>query len=157
MDIEVKAPELEYVGVYDAMLKAPLQYEGLYGTRMIVEITGGEYRAASGERGELLTGGADWILLGPDGYARLDVRAQIQMEDGAIIYTQYYGLLEMNEAVTSALGNGTATSFDDQYFRTNPRFETSDPAYEWLQQGLFVGQGRVIEGLGVQYNVFRVR
>ena len=62
----------------------------------------------------------------------------------------------MNEAVQNALANGTATSFDDQYFRTNPRFEVSDPAYAWLQQGLFVGQGRIIEGPGVQYNVFRV-
>ena len=82
--------------------------------------------------------------------------AQIRMDDGAILYVQYFGLLEMNEAVTDALANGTATGFDDQYLRTNPRFETSDPKYAWLQQGLFVGQGRVIEGLGVQYNVFRV-
>jgi len=156
MDFSVKAPELEYVGTYDAMLKPPLELNGPFGTRLILEVIGGEFRAASGERGELLTGGGDWALVGDDGYARLDVRAQVRMDDGAILYAQYFGLLEMNEAVAGALANGTATGFEDHYFRTNPRFETSDPKYAWLQQGLFVGQGRIIEGLGVQYNVFRV-
>ncbi len=156
MDVGVKVPELEYTGTYDAMLKPPLEVHGPFGMRNIIEVIGGEFRAASGDRGEVLTGGSDWLTVGEDGYGRLDVRAQVRMEDGAIIYVQYLGVLEMNEAVTNALANGTATGFEDQYFRTSPRFETSDPKYAWLQQGLFVGQGRVIEGLGVQYNVFRV-
>jgi hypothetical protein len=125
MDVSVKAPELEYVGTYDAMLKPPLELNGPFGTRLILEVIGGEFRAASGERGELLTGGGDWALVGDDGYARLDVRAQVRMDDGAILYAQYFGLLEMNEAVAGALANGTATGFEDHYFRTNPRFETS--------------------------------
>ena len=157
MDVDVRAPELEYVGTYEAMLKPPLEVDGPFGMRQILEILGGEYRAASGERGDLLTGGGDWLLAGEDGYGRLDVRAQIRMEDGATLFVQYLGVLEMNEAVQTALANGTATNFDDQYFRTTPRFEVSDPNYAWLQQGVFIGQGRVIEGLGVQYNVFRVK
>ncbi len=157
MEIDVKAPELEYVGTYEAMVKPPLEVDGPFGMRQILEVVGGEFRAASGGRGELLTGSGDWLLVGDDGYARLDVRAQVRMDDGAILFVQYFGVLEMNETVQDALANGTATDFDDQYFRTNPRFEVSDPNYAWLQQGLFVGQGRVIEGLGVQYNVFRVK
>ena len=157
MDIDVKAPELEYVGTYEAMVKPPLEVDGPFGMRQILEVVGGEFRAASGGRGELLTGSGDWLLVGDDGYARLDVRAQVRMDDGEILFVQYFGVLEMNETVQDALANGTATDFDDQYFRTTPRFEVSDPNYAWLQQGLFVGQGRVIEGLGVQYNVFRVK
>src|SRR5205807_4149913 len=116
-----------------------------------------DFYGASGERGTLLTGGADWLLIGQDGWGRLDVRAQVQMSDGAILYVQYYGLIEMNDAVTAALQNGRATNFDQQYFRTKPRFETSDPRYTWLQQGVFVGQGRIIKGPGVEYNIFRVK
>jgi hypothetical protein len=156
MALTVSAPALEYVGTYDAKLKAPLQAGGPFGSRMIFEVVSGSFSAASGERGTLLTGGADWLLVGPDGWGRLDVRAQVQMADGAILYVQYFGLIEMNDRVMSALQNGTATSFDQQYFRTTPRFETSDPRYAWLQQGVFVGQGRIIEGVGVEYNVFRV-
>jgi hypothetical protein len=115
----------------------------------------GDFVGATGERGSLLRGGGDWLLIGPDGWGRLDVRAQMQMADGALIYVQYYGLIELNQAA-AALQGGTATGFDQQYFRTNPRFETSDPRYAWLQQSVFVGQGRIIEDLGVEYNVFRV-
>lgn len=156
MDLDVKAPELKYVGTYEARLNSPLDLDGPFGTRRILEIIGGELRTASGERGELLTGGADWLIVGPDGYGRLDVRAQVRMDDGAILYVQYNGVIELNGTVTDALAGGTATSFDDQYFRTTPRFETSDSRYEWMQQAVFVGQGRIIEGLGVQYNVYRV-
>ena len=88
MDDDVKVPELEYVGTYEAMLKPPLEVPGPFGMRQILEIVGGEYRTASGERGELLTGGGDWLLAGDDGYGRLDVRGQVRMDDGAIIFVQ---------------------------------------------------------------------
>ena len=76
MEADWKAPGLEYVGTYEAMLKPPLEIQGPFGMRQIPEISGGEHRAASGRRGELLTGGGDWLLAGDDGYARLDVRAR---------------------------------------------------------------------------------
>ena len=153
----VEAPQLEYVGTYNASLKPPIQAGGPFGTRMIFEVVGGEFRGAHGETGTFLTGGADWLLVGQDGWGRLDVRAQIQMADGVVLYVQYHGLIEMNDAVIGALQNNTPTNFDQQYFRTSPRFETSDPRYAWLQQNVFVGQGRIIAGPGVEYNVFRIK
>lgn len=56
-----------------------------------------------------------------------------------------------------ALQNGVSTDFDQQYFRTSPRFESSDPRYSWMQQSVFVGQGRIIAGPGVEYNLFRIK
>ncbi len=35
-------------------------------------------------------------------------------------------------------------------------FETGDARYSWLNQSVFVGEGRVLEGFGVEYRVFRV-
>jgi hypothetical protein len=157
MVASVGAPQLEYVATYNALLKPPIQAGGPFGTRMIFEVAGGEFHGASGERGALLTGGADWLLVGPDGWGRLDVRAQIQMADGPVVYAQYFGLIEMNEAVTDALAKNTSTTFEQQYFCTTPRFEASDPRYAWLQQSVFVAQGRIIPGPGVEYNVFRIK
>ena len=157
MSAIIEAPELVYVATYSALLKPPLQAGGIFGTRMFFEVVSGEFSAASGGRGKLLTGGGDWLLIGPDGWGRLDVRAQLQMDDGAIVYAQYFGLIEMNDAVARALQDGTSTTFDQQYFRTSRRFETSDPRYAWLQQSVFVGQGRIIAGLGVEYNLFQIR
>ena len=88
MALTVSAPDLEYIGTYDARLRPPLQTGGPFGARLIFEVVGGEFYAASGARGTLLTGGADWLLVGQDGWGRLDVRAQVQMADGAILYVQ---------------------------------------------------------------------
>ena len=142
---------------YHAMLKAPLPIgDGPFGTRMYFEATTGVVEGAR-IRGSLVGGGGDWILVGPDGYGRLDVRAQIETDDGAFIYVQYHGLLHMNEKVQAAIAGASATAFEDQYFRTTPRFETGDARYAWLNQSVFVAEGRIVEGFGVEYRVFRVK
>ena len=121
---------------------------------MVATVTGGWVK---GDRinGMLVGAGADWLLIGPDGWGRLDVRAQIRTDDGAVIYAQYGGLLELNEAVMSAMAPGGATGFDDQYFRTAPTMETGDERYAWVNTTLFVGEGRMHEN-GVEYKLYRL-
>ena len=139
---------------YQAHIDQPLAAgPGPFGTRLIFSVTGGWVR---GERlaGALVGGGGDWLLVGPDGWGRLDVRAQVQTPDGAVIYVHYTGVLEMNEAVQRAMAGGE-TGFDDQYFRTAPRLETGDPRYAWVNTTLFVARGRLVPG-GVEYEVHRV-
>jgi hypothetical protein len=148
--------ELEYEFEFHAMLKPPLEIgAGPYGTRLFFEATEGE---VTGERlsGRLLTGGGDWLLVGPDGWGRLDVRTQFETHDGAQIYVTYEGVLEMNEVFMGAFNEGRETAWEDQYFRTTPRLETGDPRYAWVNRSVFVGQGRAYPGLAVQYRVFRV-
>jgi hypothetical protein len=146
---------LEYECTYWAQLKAPLEIGGPYGARHFFEVTGGDL---TGERlrGRLLTGGGDWALIGPDGWGRLDVRAQIETNDGARILLTYYGLLSVNDVVQQALSAGAGTQYEDHYFRTTPRFETGDPRYAWLNQTVFVAAGHLRSGLVVEYEVFRV-
>ena len=147
---------LEYEFTYSAMLKPPLIVgQGPFGNRMFFEVTGGRCDAAR-FKGTMLTGGGDWLLVGPDGWGRLDVRAQFLTDDGAAIYVSYTGVLEMNEAMQRAMAEGRATQYGDQYFRTTPRFETGDPRYAWLNHTVFVAEGRVLPGPGVEYKVYRV-
>jgi len=42
-------------------------------------------------RGRLRTVGGDWLLLRPDGVGLLDVRATMELDNGALIYTTYGG------------------------------------------------------------------
>ncbi|MEG9862772.1 MAG: DUF3237 domain-containing protein [Parvularculales bacterium] len=123
------------------------------GTRLVYDIKGGE---VSGERirGNVL-GGGEWALIGSDGFLRLDVRAQIETHDGAFLYMQYFGLLEMNTAVQEATASGNETQFGDQYFYTNPRIETGDERYAWVNTTFFIGEGRIFTGGGVEYRVWR--
>lgn len=146
--------DLVHEFTFRATLKPPLPIgAGPVGTRMYYELNGGEVvgKRLSGA----VRGGGEWALIGPDGYLRVDVRAQIETNDGAFLYVQYFGLLEMNAAVQNAIETQTGTEFTDQYFYINPRFETGDARYSWLNTTFFIGEGRIIPGLGVEYRVWR--
>ena len=137
-----------------ATLKEPMPIgAGPVGTRVLYEVSGGE---VTGERvrGRVL-GSGDWGLITNDGFLRLDVRLQVETWDGAYLYIQYLGLLELNEAVQTALSTGGGTDYDDQYFYVNPRVETGDERYAWLNTTFLVAQGRVLSGGGVEYRVWR--
>lgn len=157
-ETQVAAPAvgLIYEATFRARLKPPVDMgAGPYGARLFFEVIGGEIE---GDRlsGTLLPGGGDWILVGADGYGRIDVRLNIQTHDGACIYLRYFGVLEMTPAVQNAIATGGGTGFEDQYFRTNPRFETGDQRYAWLNQTLFVGVGHALPNLTPEYRVYRV-
>ena len=139
---------------FKAMLKPPIPIgAGPIGTRMYYDVSGGE---VTGERlrGKVL-GGGEWALIGPDGFLRIDVRVQVETHDGASLYLQYVGLLGLNDAVQRALATGGCTDYGDQYFFTNPRIETGDPRYAWVNTTFFIGEGHILPGLGVEYRVWR--
>ena len=150
--------KLEHSFSFLATLKqSPLPIgDGPFGTRMFFEIDGGSVEGPD-LRGRMVGGGGDWILIGADGFGRIDVRAQMVTHDGAAIYFQYLGLLEMNEAVMRKLADpASSTDFGDQYFRSAPRLETGDPRYAWVNRTLFVAEGRMPAVSGVEYRVYRV-
>jgi hypothetical protein len=150
-----KEPGLAYEFSYTAQLKPPVACApGHNGTRFFVEATEGR---VEGERlSGTLSGGGDWLLAGSDGWGRLDVRTHITTDDGAFIYVQYGGILELNETVMTAVFTGGSTEFEDQYFRTKPVFETGDERYSWLTRSVFVGQGHFAGDGVVEYDVYRV-
>jgi hypothetical protein len=152
---EERIMELVHEFTYQAKLDpAMVPGPGPLGTRLVVNVTGGWMR---GDRinGTISGPGGDWALVGPDGFARLDVRAQGITDDGAVLYMSYTGLLEMNEKVMAATMGGDGTQFEDQYFRTTPRIECGDPRYAWVNQSVFVARGRMLPG-AVEYEVYRL-
>ncbi len=148
-------PKLEYLCSYRADLEPPVEIGAVpFGTRQIFDVKGG---TCEGPRlkGKLLASGADWLLVGNDGVGRLDVRGTLETDDGARIYIQYYGILVLDEKVVEALAEGRETSYGDTYFMTQPRFETGDPRYAWMNSIVAVAEGRVLPG-AVEYRVFQV-
>ena len=125
------------------------------GTRQIHDLVGGRFEGAK-LRGTVLPSGGDWLLVGADGVGRLDVRATLETEDGARLYVQYPGVLVTNDKVFAALSQGGETQFGDTYFVTQPRFETGDERYAWLNSLLAVAEGRVLPG-AVEYRVYAVQ
>ena len=147
--------KLEPLMTYHVDLKPPVEIgAGPLGTRIVFDVLGG---SAEGPRlrGRFLASGGDWILVDAGGTGRLDVRGTLETEDGARIYVQYFGVLEMNDAVQTALASGGSTDYGDTYFMTQPRFETGDPRYAWLNAVVAVAEGRVLPN-AVEYRVFQV-
>lgn len=147
--------KLEPLLSYYAELEAPLEVGTTpFGTRMIVEVNGGEITGDK-IKGKFRTlAAADWLTLTED-YGHLDVRATIETHDGAYIYVEYFGKLELTEGVQAALAGKGDTDYGDQYFMTSPRMQTGDPRYQWVNNIVCVGQGRLTGGR-VEYNVYQV-
>ena len=128
---------------------------GPCGTRLIVDVSGGHFEGDR-LRGTILPSGADWLLVDAEGVGHVDVRLTLKTEDAALIYVQYYGVLVMNEQVNSALAQGESTEYGDTYFMTNPRYETGDARYKWLNRVMSVAEGRLAQGGAVEYRVFEL-
>ncbi len=147
--------KLEFLMSYHVDLKPPVEVgTGPFGTRLIFDVSAG---TAEGPRlkGNFLASGGDWLLVDAEGVGRLDVRGTLETHDGAKIYIYYHGVLEMNEQVTQALASGGSTDYGDTYFITQPRFETGDPRYQWLNRVMAVAEGRLLPN-AVEYRVYQV-
>ena len=140
---------------YYARLSAALPVgSGMYGNRLIVEVDGGEFEGPR-LKGVIRTAGcADWLTMTED-YGHLDVRATLETDDGAFIYVEYLGKLELTPKVQAALaGNGT-TEYGESYFVTAPRMQSDDPRYLWVNNIVCVAQGKISAGR-VDYQVLQV-
>lgn len=150
------APTLTPILTYYADLKIDQVGTGPFGSRVIANVTGGEF-VGDGVKGDIIGAGADWLLIGADGFGRLDVRATMRTSDGALIYAQYSGLIEVTATIQAIFaGEPGETEFGGPYFFTNPRLETGDPRYSFLNHTFLIGQGRLVTGPRVEYQVFKV-
>ena len=110
------------------------------GLRRVVPITGGTIR---GERlnGTVLAGGADFQIIGPDGFTRLEARYVIRLDDGALVYVDNRGVRFGPPEVMARITRGEPVDPAQVYFRSAPRFETGAAAYQWLTRPLFIASG----------------
>ena len=147
---------MQWEEVFTLQLAAAVPTEigqGPFGHRIVHQIDDG---TITGERiqGKLQTA-CDWSLVGADGYLRIDARGQIETHDGAFLYAQYDGLLELSEALRQAMAEDRATEFEDQDCFINLKIETGDDRYQWVNTSFFVGRGRSLSGGRVEYRVYR--
>jgi hypothetical protein len=150
-------PELVFEFEFFALLGRIDFRAGPFGRRILFRGTGGGIVHGGRLSGVMEGPGGDWFLSGVDGYGRVDVRSNIRTTDDAFIYMQYQGLVRLTPAVLAMLdGEPDRGGEDGQYFFTAPRLETGDPRYAWVNQTMFVGEGRVSTGPRVDYRIYRV-
>jgi hypothetical protein len=110
------------------------------GDRRVINILGGTF---VGERlaGRVRQGGADWQIVRADGAADLDARYTLETDGGALIQVQSRGLRHGPADVLARLAAGEPVDPSTYYFRTAFRFETSAPAFDWINRILAIGVG----------------
>ena len=132
---------------------------GPYGHRQFFEMREGEIDGPR-LKGRMLGTAGDWMLTGPDGFMRMDVRMQIATDDKAIICAHYFGPAEANQRFTEAMAASKPTTFSDQTIRSHWLLEAGDPRYAWVNQAVFVGEGRLRPAgpgvMGFEHRVYRV-
>jgi hypothetical protein len=124
------------------------------GNRRIIPIAGGTFEGPK-LRGNVLVGGADWMLVRPDGVAQIDVRVTLQTDDGDLIFMRYGGFAHGPKEVMERLGRGEAVDPTAYYLRVTPLFETASQKYGWVNRIVTVGIGQRLPD-GLIYDVYEI-
>ena len=114
------------------------------GMRIIFEISDYRFegeRFAARQRG---AAAADWLVVGPEGTATLDVRATLETHDGALVLLHYSG------RVDASRGLGGAPIY------AAPQFDTGDERYAWLNRLQAIARG-TLSGSSLAYEIYEVR
>ena len=148
--------QLEYICSYWATLTSPeIIGPTPEGLRVNVYVTSGEVFGPK-LRGRFRPVGGDWLLIRPDGVGILDVRATMELDDGALIYTTYGGVAELGSDGYTQFLQGKPPACAD--LKITPQYHTSHEDYVWLNRLQCVGVGVVdIEHLKVNYDIYAVR
>ncbi len=128
------------------------------GTRLIFPFKDGSVKSDK-INGKIMNCSADWGLVLDSTTFKIDVRATVKTDDGALIYIAYSGYdhaSAKNYAKISA-GKGSELSPNDYYFRTSVFFETSSPKYAWLNHTIAVGVGRFPGPGKVAYRIYAIK
>ncbi len=149
----------EYLMTYQVLLDAPTPIDS---SLMVINVKPTEGWAKGPKiSGTFQAPGADWLRVMPSGALRLDVRAVLKTDDGALIYVTYNGIIQHSPESAEKMSQGEVlTANDIPYFVTAPTFQTSSPTYAWLNSVQAVGKMVEIklgEGGYVRYDTFIVR
>ena len=85
-----------------------------FGNRAIVEVNGGEFRGPRLKGYIRKPGVGDW-LTSDETHAHLDIRTTLDTQDGAVIYIETLGKLEMTETVQKAIAGEANTNFGEHH------------------------------------------
>ncbi|MGE5445285.1 MAG: DUF3237 domain-containing protein [Ignavibacteriales bacterium] len=126
------------------------------GFRSIFYITGGEVSGPK-LRGKLRPVRADWFTIRTDGMAIVDVRSTIETHDGALIYVDYRGVVDLGENGYQKFLRGESPP-SGLPIRANPRSHTAHPNHRWLNRLFCLGIGQTfLDRSEVIYDVYAVR
>jgi hypothetical protein len=110
------------------------------GARRVVPISGGTFEGPK-LRGTLLSGGADWQYVRPDGVMVVEAQYLLRTDDGVVIQVTNRGVRHGPEDVMRRLAAGETVDPTQYYFRASPSFSVPSGTYDWLNRCVFLCSG----------------
>lgn len=157
----VEHPLTQITTEYIMTLHSPLDPpQGANSDLQIYNVRPGGWVRGPAIRGEVIAPSGDWLRVMPNGARKLDVRLSIKADDGAIIFMTYTGRAVAPADAVKRLEAGETLGPDQLYFVIAPTFETSAPAYGWLNE--IVAVGKIVSlnrtaNRHVTYDIFALR
>lgn len=136
--------ELHPLGVMKAQLGKPITVGGgPKGSRLVIDVPSVELEGDRIRATLATNDAADWATFSEDGkLAALDVRMTLETDDGAFIYVEYSGRMDVATGLISVA----------------PTFQTGSPKYDWLNGVQAVAAGAVDTDSGLLiYNIYEAR
>jgi hypothetical protein len=150
---------LTYAMTYWERIEGPMEStsEVPFGKRVCWQIIDAKLKGPN-ISAKLAFPGSDWMRVGNDDFIRrADLRVQLVEQDGSTILMSYNNaIIQTTESFLQVLKTGGETSFEDQYMRMSPIFETGGEGHKWLNQFLFIGQGRVSGKNEIEYQIYKI-
>jgi hypothetical protein len=123
------------LGTMDIELGEPVIVgDGPKGSRMVVDVLSVKLRGQRVQAELATNDAADWLTVSDNGkLGALDVRLTLKTEDGAFIYVEYSGRMDMEAGLIAVA----------------PTFQTGSPDYSWLNRIQAVAAGSVNADTGL--------
>jgi len=130
----------------------------LKGVRLISPFRDGTVKSGK-INGKIQACGGDWGLIIDSATFKVDSRATIETDDGALIYMTYTGYSHADAKIAALIGAGKGGELPPSayYFRTNVSFETGSPRYAWLNHTIAVGVGSFPAAGKVAFRIYSIR
>jgi hypothetical protein len=159
--VQVYAQELKSEFLFDLEINlntAQVIGPVLTGTRIIFPFKDGFVKSDK-INGKILACSGEWGLVLNSTTFKIDVRATVETDDGALIYITYSGYNHTDEKKFAMISAGKVNELSpsDYYFRTNVSFETSSPQHNWLNYTVAIGVGRFPEPGKVAYRIYAIK
>jgi hypothetical protein len=105
-------------------------------------------------RGTVLRGGGDWLLVGSDGVARLDIRATILTEESELIFMTSGGRVSLPDASRDRFLAGETVTAEEVTAHMTPVFETGAERFSALNATVGVGVVMELAQSHIQYRIY---
>jgi hypothetical protein len=125
------------------------------GTRVTAVAEGGRLDGRRVE-GDVLPGGGDWIVVGADGVARLDVRLTVRTDGGDLVHLAGQGRVRLGEAAQASFLAGDTVTPPDVVGRGTTQFEAAGEALAWLNAAVAVGTVTELSRRHIRYRYYEL-